>query len=105
MAIPAFICYQCEKPALVLNKNSRCITCVTENFEKTEAEFLQALSFEHPDQLMAERDLALKAQAINEFANEGWGQCRTPYEIRLSGDALRYVHELYAKAAKEKSDD
>lgn len=94
-------CYQCEKPAVVLNKNSRCIICVTENFEKTEAEFLQALSFEHPDQLMAERDLALKAQAITEFANKACGQCRTPYENRLSGDALRYVKELYAKAAKK----
>lgn len=98
------ICYQCEKPAVVLNKNSRCIICVTENFEKTEAEFLQALALEHPDQLTAERDLSLKAQAVTEFANKVCGQCQTPYENRLSGDALRYVKELYANEAKEKSD-
>lgn len=99
-----FICYQCSKPAVVLNKNSRCITCVTENFEKTEADFELALEGQHPVQLTAERDLSLKAQAVTEFANEVCGDCRTTYQRQLSGDALAHVKKLYSEGLKEKSE-
>lgn len=34
----ATICYQCEQTALELNKNSRCILCVTKSNEFNQAE-------------------------------------------------------------------
>jgi hypothetical protein len=60
-------CYQCEKPALELNKNSRCINCVTKNAERNQLEndslrdtlIKRPVRFQHIDMSNLSRELTI----------------------------------------------
>jgi ubiquitin C-terminal hydrolase len=58
-------CYQCEKPALELNKNSRCINCVTKTAARNQLEndslrdmlIKRPVRFQHIDMSNLSREL------------------------------------------------
>jgi hypothetical protein len=85
-------CYQCEKPALELNKNSRCINCVTKSAEHNE------LENDSLRDVLVKRPVRFQHIDMSNLSNkltEGFIQYQLRLEYPMHNQAPDAVYESY----------